>query len=141
LYLISYHEHKDENGSSALCVDKHNQNKSISLGSLQQLSRAPQSLAVSSTSRTRSSSRTSEYRSQGEKRHLCWLDQRLVQTIFFNPLCSLLGVISQNDICSSSLEACQRFHDDILFIQPSLLTCSLDHGIFPRDVVGSNWQW
>lgn len=62
----------------------------------------------------------------------------LVQSIFFDPLSGLLGIISKDDVRACSLEASQSFHDDILFVQPSSLTSSLDHCIFSRNMVGGN---
>ena len=55
-------------------------------------------------------------------------------------MCGLLGIVRQNNVSSCPLEAGEGLQNNILLLEPALFTCSLDHGIFTRDVVRSNGE-
>lgn len=72
--------------------------------------------------------------------HLLFIVCNLKQTIFRHPLSSLLGIVSENDVSSCSLEACKRLQNNLLLIKPASFASSLDHGVFSRNVISSDWE-
>src|SRR6266404_5149429 len=46
------------------------------------------------------------------------------------PACDILGMVGKNDFRSRSLDAGHNLQHNSLLIQPALLRCRFDHGIF-----------
>src|SRR5690242_15779521 len=49
------------------------------------------------------------------------------------PLCRILCVVGQNNICPCALNSCQNFQHGALLLKPTLVRRCLDHRIFAAD--------